>query len=117
MSAELTEVVIDRAKWYRGKGPQYSRLLRVDGMMCCIGFACLARGNTPQRILNRLSPVSASRGGAINLSGLLGGDGFNTAECADMMSINDDMEISDAERESELIPLAQQAGFKFTFIN
>src|SRR6478736_6393894 len=38
------EVVIDRAKWHRGKGGPGSKLITFDGKMCCLGFDALACG-------------------------------------------------------------------------
>ena len=53
--AEKIKLTIDRQKWYRGK-IQGSMLLRDDGRMCCLGFACLAKGVPREQILHRGTP-------------------------------------------------------------
>ena len=44
-------VELDREKWRRGKGSYESKLLAGDGRMCCMGFAALAFGATPDQIM------------------------------------------------------------------
>lgn len=47
----MKELVIDRAKWHRGKGPNESCLLRNgDGKMCCLGFYMAAVGTRPAEL-------------------------------------------------------------------
>lgn len=38
------EFTIDRRKWLRGKGKEFSKLLRSNGEMCCVGFYAKACG-------------------------------------------------------------------------
>ena len=50
-------LVIDRSRWYRGLGEIGSALLRkIDGKMCCLGFASLASGADPGEIMNVGAP-------------------------------------------------------------
>jgi hypothetical protein len=51
---EPLKVVVDRAKWYRGKTATDSYLLSpANQKMCCLGFASLAAGNTDKEIFGK----------------------------------------------------------------
>ncbi len=62
---KLTKVIVDRKKWYRGKGGDHSKLLIVAddfvadtdvGKMCCLGFAALALGIPKSLITGMQTP-------------------------------------------------------------
>lgn len=48
--------VIDRKIWYRGNGAQYSRLLRPDNKMCCLGVFGRHLGASDDIMLNKSYP-------------------------------------------------------------
>lgn len=54
----MEKLIIDRSTWYRGKGSNDSRLRRVDGLKCCLGFYGELRGVDALHLDNRLMPVS-----------------------------------------------------------
>lgn len=45
--------IVDRKKWYRGKGSEESALLREDGTRCCIGFVGQQCGVSDSLMLDR----------------------------------------------------------------
>lgn len=50
---EMKELVVDRKRWYRGKGNIRSRLLRPeDNQMCCLGFYGLSCGLKEENIID-----------------------------------------------------------------
>lgn len=49
----VNEFTVSRSTWYRGEGSTYSRLLRSDGKMCCVGFLCKAMGMTDKDIMDK----------------------------------------------------------------
>lgn len=120
--------IVDRQTWYRGHGPDNSKLLREDGMMCCLGHVSLQCGLTERKILNKTTPYRA-----LTNEGILGQKIFNvpvgldwllndshdaTSEiAAQMMNVNDLMDLSEELREEQLRELAAKAGHELEFIN
>jgi hypothetical protein len=133
----MLKVVIDRTRWLRGE-PEDSYLLRSeDGKMCCLGFAELAAGATPEEITDSGAPSCvAPREG---LGGLLTplspeesrlGYKFEFKDskvCGDLMNENDEESPIDDDgtsddafeerREVRIAQLGAQAGIFFTFVN
>jgi hypothetical protein len=128
----MTTVIIKRSKWARGNkfspreegielqsnallaGPKTARK---RGTMCCLGFACLSRGVSPESILDKTMPHSTN----LTLTGLtrhsdILGKKVNTLFSTEATGINDDLTISEAVRESKLKKLAAKHGFEFKFI-
>lgn len=114
---KLIEVVIDRTKWYRGRGSPDSKLMRMDdGKMCCLGFACLKLGATEDQITGEEYPEGTDillRGLTIKEKGKL----KNTIFSQQAAHVNDDQGLGDSNREKQLYEMAIESGFKFTFIN
>ncbi len=107
---------VNRRRWARGGKKGEAMLLNGDGNSCCIGFACRQTGAGSRDIKGRYTPgflrkplpgLSRNRGGRIvSLSWVL--------QAAD---VNDDRNLTDAEREAKLQKLARSAGHDFEFRN
>lgn len=93
------KLTIDRKTWLRGEGSDGSYLLRVaDGKMCCLGSYALARGATPDQIRGMGDLVDAEIWSPLTRPDIIGGV-QNLPRAWELMSINDDPELDDAERE------------------
>lgn len=117
------EFIVDRKTWLRGKGSFESQLLTRDGQRCCIGFVC-QQLNVPDDKVLKVSIISSIEG--INtdtigrLSEILRPTKFGSVTpswISEAYVVNDDKNISDSERESQLQALANSAGHSFKFIN
>jgi hypothetical protein len=132
------DVIVDRTKWYRGRGFSSSKLLIQNGehtgKMCCLGFASLACGLTEDQIQDKSAPGAACNtvlwaGGKIPNRmlrfistssydyGKKDGLYLNFQVTKYMMNINDCMRTKDYVRESQLTELAATIGLNLTFIN
>jgi len=121
---ELLPVTVKRSQWYRGQGGIGSSLRRTDGTMCCLGFACLAAGHTPEQIELKSYPYMLGERLAPAMRATAEHDGNNTvwgkywgnSELGTQMgNTNDDEALFDREREAKLIELGRAAGIAFTF--
>jgi hypothetical protein len=114
----LLAVPVKRSEWYRGRGHESSRLRRYqDGLMCCLGFACLAAGHTEHEILGHSFPYRMTIIKPVLEPLVLrenGGKG-NSDICTAIGRTNDAENIDDAKREANLIELGVEAGIAFTF--
>lgn len=117
----MLNVTIDRNLWLRGEGDRGSCLLAPDGRMCCLGFACLAAGETKEAI-HGLPDLETLAGCLDDISPalhLLVRDEpaalVNSELGIDLMKTNDDPSLSPAARESEIVRLGLEAGINFTF--
>lgn len=108
-----TTFTVYRKTWYRGHGTADSRLLREDGMRCCLGHVGKQCGLRDAELLGVISP----RGNAAFPTFLIDGEAFrgNSKTCSDMMEINDDRSISDTEREAKLTEIAAANGITLIF--
>lgn len=115
------DFTIDRTKWYRGHGSSESRLLRNDGMMCCLGQVSLQCGYTPEDILDIASP-----GGVFKEHNYEANPAFSwltdsTNEFLDSklagqaMLVNDEECLDDETREASLVSIFAEAGHTLTF--
>lgn len=118
------QFTVDRKTWYRGKGSKGSRLLREDGMMCCLGHVSLQCGLTAEEILDRADPASVSDEAAPKISWLLTDADddserqfANNPSCAEAMETNDDEELADADREKAIVSIFANWGHELTFVN
>lgn len=123
---EPIHITIERSKWLRGEGGNASSLLRAeDGKMCCLGFAALKCGLKPEWIEGKATP-----GAAVIHHSDDEIDGFKRLFFLDLkehraqlgttislMSVNDGMVLSEAEREEEITRLGKHVGFIFTFVD
>ena len=122
---EPLEVVIDRAKWHRGKGGPGSKLITFDGKMCCLGFDALACGLKHDDINLRCDPAGTGFGipGLVDITDapLWSAEDrkqfMDSEVCREMMEINDSESTTDEEREAALIESAAKVHRKFVFVN
>jgi hypothetical protein len=105
--SETLQVVVDRSRWYRGQGPAHTRLRRrQDGLMCCLGFVCLAAGHTEAEIEGKLMPSSCAN------------PLVNSSKELDEASMdNDNIGISDPERERRITDGLARVGISISFID
>lgn len=116
--------VIDRKRWYRGKGDSESRLL-VPGTqkMCCLGQVARQCGLKPKNIRDVSSPANVST--VLHdqfpkwLLGIcvLDAKTIDSPACTNAMAVNDDPEITDKDRERQLKAIFKKHGATLTFIN
>lgn len=107
----MLKVVVDRQKWYRGQGPKESKLLRTDGQMCCVGFACKAARLTDAQIEDWATVQEKFIKKAPALSGFLDN------RAAGLYSMNDTKHLPDPIREQQIYELGQQIGLDFSFVD
>jgi hypothetical protein len=123
----VLDVVVDRKTWHRGKGAEGSALRNdLDGNMCCLGFVSIVCGYTAQQITNistppRLYRQCRSAGSSKILpqfNNLLAFSPLTASTaCIIMMEVNDDRNISEAKRESELSRVAATINVNLTFVD
>lgn len=112
---KITELTIERSKWLRGN-PINSTLLRGDGCMCCLGFACAAMGVPPVEMLERDLPVSVGMEIPLLNRPLPDGDFCDTDFTCRAVDINDARGTSDEDRERALTDLFAAAGIALRFV-
>ena len=120
----MLDVIVDRTKWYRGQGYDESKLLRSEGQMCCVGFACLAAGLTPSQIENWATVQVAHTIKAPRLAKmvcLLVPSGkpsdVATGDAAQLYTTNDKPGIDNATRERDIRDYGLKVGLAFSFVN
>jgi hypothetical protein len=120
----LKTLVIDRKKWYRGKGPASSALLTESKKMCCLGFLGRAEGLKPKDIRGITTPSDSDLPKELltpsfkKLVEYHHSDlPFDNELCKKLTKLNDKEDISDKERESKLRPLFRKLKYKLKFIN
>lgn len=113
-------VVVKRKRWYRGRACGSKLLRSSDNTMCCLGFACRQIGVPRSLILNVGSPgmiglLTVSK--RFRIPGLTTkADKVNTPTCRALMRRNDNVDIGDEQRESEITRLGKSIGLKFKFV-
>lgn len=115
----ITELVIDRKLWMRGYRYRnfQTKLLSVhkkkaDGeqYMCCLGQLCLAMGMKEEDIEGISLPEKINQ----TIEGMdWWNDNGDFAQKA--IPVNDHKDLSDSEREVELIPVFQEVGITLSF--
>lgn len=122
----MIPVVIYRDEWYRGRGVAGSQLLREDGRKCCVGFICLAAGAKEKDILGRgviSNSMDAGSWGSFrtqipSLQRFIGGDGIRyhvSEQAGRLYGANDDINLTEYEREAHVVVLSAELGFQITF--
>ena len=110
------KVIVQRSKWFRGKDD--SALLRkADGLMCCLGFACLGAKYTKKEIKDHASPCELEMPIKPPLKALISLAGFNSRKCRKLMDCNDSAIMTDKIREKCLRQLGKRANLAFTFVD
>lgn len=98
------DLVIDRTKWLRG-GKEDSLLLSADsGKMCCLGFLARQCGYSAKDIRGFATPSSMGKTSKL-IPGLVKtewGGVHNTPLCYRLIDINDNLKLSDSQREKRL---------------
>ena len=117
-------VVVKRSEWIRGEGEIKSYLLRsADNKKCCLGFAALACGLSPDDIAARKAPhwVDSAR-----LSCMSGENVFlaltddyilPSPVASQLMEVNDDRTRNDTDRERKITELGAGIGLFFEFVD
>lgn len=119
----MLKVVVKRDMWLRGEGGEESYLLREeDERMCCLGFAALAAGFTPDQIRRIRTPRDIGYLKPQNplIKATTTYDAFTEARSStnltcDLMQLNDDEGMEPEERERQVIELGKKIGIEFTF--
>lgn len=113
----MTTLVIEREKWLRGD-MEVSRLLNSAGKMCCLGFFGCSLGLTADEIAPHRTPGSHVRRNTsrdVWPTWLLRDDGYASIDGSDLMGINDDGSITDAERETRIAAIFAKHGVTVVF--
>jgi hypothetical protein len=121
----MFEVTVDRSTWLRGEGSYYSFLKRkLDGKMCCLGAFCIAAGYTTDEIMDIKSPSMLMMYNPTennHMHKLIAHPNSLTSSPTfatyNLMRINDQTNVLDEQRETELNAQAFALGFKFNFID
>lgn len=125
----MRQLVIDRTKWFRGKGPEASRLLTDDGRMCCLGFECKAHGISDREIFRVSNPnviptLYDNKSMQESLRWLIGErtsdlNGFFscTEDCRQLVKINDDELIAESDREQQIAEVFKRNNIEVQFVN
>lgn len=107
---------LDRARWFRGKGPLESALLREDGGMCCLGLYLEACGVPQSDLLKRKYPSGVDNvpsethwcwRGALADSDTVG----------EIASTNDKIDLPETERERRIVRLFRTQGIDLVFVD
>lgn len=116
-------LTIVRSRWGRGIGFDSYLLNPYTKQMCCLGFDAIACGLTEDEIASRTSPgdfaaylnyeppTDVQRNYFANRLNGPGGSSANNKIVGKAMTINDNPDITDTEREALLIPLLKQLGW------
>ena len=116
------KVNINRAGWVNGRHGHASALLNSYGEKCCLGFAIHQITRCPLRKLQdetydtgKLDPTDffTRRSFLTDLDG--SGEVCNNAFADRAIEINDDCNLSDTEREAQLITLFKENDITLTF--
>lgn len=110
----MATYTVSRKTWYRGRGRDESRLLREDGTRCCIGFVGQQCGISDAVLLNRNAIGQSWQSGHIG--------GFPAwmvkgQDIYDAYRENDDIGITDEERESRLQEIFAKHGDEIVFVD
>lgn len=119
---------IVRKKWVRGQGSEESALLvenkisKHHNKMCCLGFLALAAGASRQDISGHLDPVLLAEWSGekpLVMDKLVTARHENyshTSICYLLMRINDDVILSEEQREEQLTEQFAKIGVKVKFV-
>lgn len=118
----MEKLVIDRSKWYRGKGGEDSRLLLADGQMCCLGFDLLRRGLQPQDIRgvgtpDQLNAEEDALAGLITVCEECGSSHYELSAVGEgLVDTNDLTTLDEPTREAKLTALFAEIGVDVEFV-
>ena len=109
----MATYTVKRSNWYRGQGTSGSRLLRVDGTRCCIGFVGEQCGIADEAMLN-VGQICFVDGKSKSPKW------FELGNADDLMqaySLNDDNIVSDPQRETGLAAIFKKHGDTLVFVD
>lgn len=120
---DVKSFVVDRERWYRGKGYRHSKLLNRNNKQCCLGFYALACGLNEASIKERKTPSEvvcntescSCKSNTQWKTKLISSDKVNSQICQILMKVNDAIKLSDEERETKLTKLFKKIGIKVKF--
>jgi hypothetical protein len=102
--------IVDRKTWMRGRKGDGLMLVNQDGTKCCLGFLGEACG-VPSEQLHHPMPFYLSPADQDKYPSMT--DVRNWYVFA---VVNDDLDMTDPEREHKLQELAEKMGFTFKFV-
>lgn len=110
--------VINRSKWFRGKGATNSRLLTASGLMCCLGQIGEQCGIAPDILRYKTSPsvLPSDECNKYPTCFFVGHQRNSDLTCR-AMSLNDNSSLLDEDREQRLIDLFAEKGITLTFVD
>lgn len=114
---------VDRERWYRGNGSEWSALRVITdpenfGRMCCLGFYCVAVAKVSPELLDDVD-IPYELPGRVRLSGPPPDgekDLDHWLQCR-IAEINDDIAISEKTREKRLKEKFSEAGITVKFVS
>ena len=110
--------IIKRSKWLRGVDSVDSRLLRDDGLMCCIGQICRQMGVPDEKLLDKSFARHVFTTGQSPLTNPVSERTNVDHDWVKLAyKINDDVSIIDSFREQQLEALAAKNGHSFEFVD
>ena len=115
----ITDLIIKRSEWYRGKTYYGSKLVRAeDGLKCCLGFLGEACGVPLTSMIDIGTPEMMEE----KSKKLFPSDYFSKTHLAyrsdlghSILQTNDDQHMSEEQRESTLIELFKQLDINLRF--
>lgn len=120
----MLHVVVKRSEWLRGVGHIESYLLRgQDNKRCCIGFACSTAGCADDVLLDRMRAGEVRQQEdrvSLVAAGLLRrypSGSHHDEHLSELYATNDDLNISEAQREEQLINLGLPLAIEFEFVD
>jgi hypothetical protein len=117
MSQPVKKLVIDRAKWLRGKDDSY--LLRpTDGKMCCLGFYAESCGFSLDDLSGKTYPSALVTDSQIPeaMRWLVTDEYEDTTTCMSLARINDDAGLNEPIREKRVAEEFAINGIEVEFV-
>lgn len=105
------KVVIDRRRWYRGKGGDGSMLRKLSGKQCCLGFLCRALKVPAKAMLELAMPTEVSS--QYELPAWL----RRSRDVTRAADWNDNLDFSEKEREKRIAKLFARHDIQVRFTN
>lgn len=112
---KLIPLRIDRKRWCRGGKHGESFLLNAQDAMCCLGFACKKLG-VPKEALDHSTPASVDKKYSSKLGLLVNRKGRDRGDTVKAVKLNDDLDLTEEDRENKLVPVLKRLGFDVTFV-
>lgn len=112
----MATYTVSRKTWLRGIGSDDSRLLRPDGMRCCLGFVGAQCGIPDSKLLNHFNPYGVPVGMREKFPAWLLADEWSLSDtCFQAIETNDNENLTGSERESRLQAIFAAHGDEIIF--